>query len=581
MAHLNGKIFIDPGNPNVGVSISDIQQTIHSGKRDIGSLITTGAINKYSLHKPVRSSLWGGTEQQVKVPAMYGWEIDKKTSLTSGSTATFIGQLKSQGASYEHWRYLRPRGVNGTYAEPFRFLDFDGYNHNQLPYRTPVYFNRLTATPIEDSNGNNLDESPIEVTIPRQQTITEVVETATFRLTDAYDVSVVVSITDPDPDNYIDNTSMHWYVDGDFQVQLVDATGKIVDSDYSTGFGIMTHNIPQKLSFHFENFHSLEGYTQPFFIRYRLHMENQTYFVNPNDENEYVPVKILINTTYANTLAMSYTGKDGVVVRPSGLSSEWIANGYRAREAVFGVNCAWPIVCIEVTNGSTTQRKLALIPGTGFIAFKRVGITIQPGTRATDIIVYMLYGNYQQIFPQVSNEGIDYGDLSLADSCVLTTAPNCYNELGNIPQPPPPMIVHQDDFYSGQMTWTDNTTSALHSPNQTGVITSDKGIKVFSLEWAFYIENVTVELPVTITMRVFNGDDDLIETDAHEYLATVGNWQIRPTFVANQGIVGYNVDEVYIKIDINVNGDMYYLNILNQTISQTEQGPFYIGTNPS
>ena len=55
--------------------------------------------------------------------------------------------------------------------------------------------------------------------------------------------------------------------------------------------------------------------------------------------------------------------------------------------------------------------------------------------RLSDLIVYLLYGNYRQIFPDMERQ-VDYGDLSLADSYVLTCAPNCYNELGIIPQDP-------------------------------------------------------------------------------------------------------------------------------------------------
>lgn len=588
MAHANGKIYVDHSvDPPSGIDpLGDVGAVLQRSTGDLGQLCgdidkdgnDVNKVNIHSVHKPVRSTLLGGTEQEIKVPAKYGFQVDAKAA--GSSTLSFVQQLRNQGASYAHWTWNKPRGESRSPKEHYRIMDFEGYNHNQLPYRTPVYFNRLTAMPVKDGDGNDIEGTSVDVVLPKQQTTTDVIETGTFRLTDAYDVSVVVYIVVPNPELFIDNTNMNWNVDGDFQVQLVDANGRIVDSDYSTGFGVLTHNIPQKLVFHFENFHSLEGYTQPFFIRYRLHMANNSYYFN-NVEEEYQDVTVRIETTYASTLSMSYTGKDGVVVRPSGLSSEWIANGYLARETVFGANGAWPIVCIEVTNGSITQRKLALVPSSGFIPFKRVGITIQPGSNETDIIVYLLYGNYQQIFTRVQ-DGIDYGDLSLADAWVLTTAPNCYNALGAMPEPPPPMIVHQDDFNSGTITWHDNTTTALHAPNQYGLVTSSKGIKVFDLTWAFYIENVPVSLPVTITMNVYNGgDDELVESVVREYTASIGDWSALVNFVADNAIAGYMVDEVYIKINIDANGDVYYLDILHAALSKADPGPFYIGTNPS
>lgn len=581
MAHANGKIYRDAStNPPYGIDArGDVAVVLQRSTGDWGQLCgdvdKNGAdvnkVNIHSVHKPVRSPLKGGTEQEIKVPAKYGFRIDTKAA--GSSTLSFIQQLRSQGAGYAHWGWNKPRGLV-TYAEDYRIDDFDGYRHGQLPYRTPAFLTRLTASQISINGGQ-----PLSVEIARRSTKTEVLTSTPFVLNDAYDVTVLVTIEDPNPESAA--SYMNWDVDGDFQINLVDANGRVVDSDYQTGFGIQTGNLPQTISLHFEGWHSLQGYTAPFRIQYRLHMANDTYY-NNGSSDVYVPVTLKIDTVYAATLTMSKTGQDGVVVRPGGMEAEWRENGYRAREAVFGANASWPIVVVEVYNGSTTQRKICLVPSSGFISFQRIGITIQPrqATNAKDLIVYLLYGNYQQIFPDMQRQ-VDYGDLSLADSYVLTCAPNCYNELGILPDDPEPMIVHQDDFYSGTMTWTDDTTTELHAPNQTGFVTSDKGIKVFSLTWGFYIENVPVAMPVTVTMDVYNGDDELVETVVREYIATVGDWSVLANLVADGAIAGYIVDEVYVKINIEANGDVYYLNILNQTLSKTDPGAFYIGTNPS
>ncbi len=582
MAHANGKIYVDHSvDPPIGIDpIGDVGAVLQRSTGDWGQLCgdvdkdgnDVNKVNIHSVHKPVRSALVGGTEQEIKVPAKYGFQIDTKAA--GSGTLSFIQALRNQGASYAHWRWNKPRGEGRSPKEHYRIDDFDGYRHGQLPYRTPAFLTRLAASAITINGGQ-----PLSVEIARRSTKTEVLTSTPFALNDAYDVTVLVTIEDPNPESAA--SYMNWDVDGDFQINLIDASGRVVDTDYQTGFGIKTGNLPQTISLHFEGWHSLEGYTGPFRIQYRLHMANNTYFYNGSSD-EYVPVTLKIDTVYAATLTMSKTGQDGVVVRPGGMEAEWRENGYRAREAVFGANASWPIAVVEVYNGSATQRKICLVPSSGFISFERIGITIRPrqATNAKDVIVYLLYGNYQQIFPNVQNQ-VDYGDLSLADACALICAPNCYNELGIIPEDPAPMAVYQDDFYSGTMTWTDDTSTELHAPNQTGFVTSGNGIKAFALNWGFYIENIPVPMPVTVTMDVYNGDDELVETVVREYTAPAGNWSAIVDLVANKGIGGYMVDEVYIKINIEANGDVYYLNILNQTLSKTDPGAFYIGTNPS
>lgn len=580
MSNLNGRIFTEEiDGVQYGVSIRDIQTVIGDSSKDIGNLCRSAGLNPYSVHKPVRSALWGGTEQQVKVPAKYGWDIDVKNPGSAGNTDTFITQLRTQGDSYAHWRLLLPRGVNNDYTEPYRILDFEGYNQRQLPYRAPLYLNRLTATPILDNQQQPLEGNPLFMTIPLRQASTQVIETDTFTLTDAYDVSVVVSIVDPNPESSA--SFMHWDVDGDFQVQLVDAQGHIVDSDYNTGFGILTGNIPQKLVFHFENFRSLAGYTAPYFIRYRAHFENNSYFFNGSSD-EYVPVQIKIDTTYAQTLAIDNEGQDGVVVRLSGTSSEWNENGYLARETVFGANGSWPIVCVEVNNGTTMQRKLALVPSSGFIPFKRIGITIQPrvDTSLTDIIVYLLYGNYSRIFPQIQ-DGYDYGDVSLADSEKLTVAPNCYNAIGILPTPPPPMVVYQDDCQGADIHYTNGVEETGLTPNAYGFTQVDYSISYFSLAWGFGIDNLTAQLPVVAKLNILNSDDDIVASKTVETTATGTYWTYTFEFEFPNELHGYAAHELYAVLSVEVNGDLYYIQFYPQKLVSSLPEPYRLGTETS
>ena len=118
MAHANGKIYRDAStNPPYGIDArGDVAVVVQRSSGDWGQLCgdvdKNGAdvnkVNIHSVHKPVRSDLQGGTEQEIKVPAKYGFAIDAK-STGSGTTLSFVQQLRSQGASYAHWRWNKPR----------------------------------------------------------------------------------------------------------------------------------------------------------------------------------------------------------------------------------------------------------------------------------------------------------------------------------------------------------------------------------------------------------------------------------------------------------------------------------------
>lgn len=580
MSHSNGKIYRDTSvDPPIGIDPwGDVSYVLGRNTGDWGQLCgdvdengnDVNKVNVSSVHKPVRSELVGGTEQAVKVPAKYGFRIDTKGA--GSNTLSFIQQLRSQGANYAHWGWYKPRGENRSPKEHYRINDFEGYNHNQLPYRTPCFLNRLTASQISINGGQ-----PLTVEIARQSTKTETLTSNTFTLNDAYDVTVLVTIVDPDPESAA--SYMNWYVDGSFEIELVDSNGRVVDSDYQTGFGIRTGNLPQTISLHFEGWHSLDGYTGPFRIQYRLHMENDTYY-NDGSNDVYVPVTLKVDTVYAATLTMSKTGQDGVVIRPGGMEAEWRDNGYRARDAVFGSNGHWPMAVIEVYNGSTTQRKICLIPNSGFIPFQRIGITIQPrqATNAQDIIVYLLYGNYNEIFPNRGEDQVDYGDLSVANAYVLTCAPNCYNELGIIPQEPQPFVFYQDDCQGGRFDYYDGTYQQGLDPGVNGFTSNEKTIDRFRLNWNFGCDNVPVNMNIDFHLDLYNGDDELVASDVQTLLATPGTWW--------SGSVHWDIDleqesygpyELYARMWADVGGDIYYIKFYPQAVATSETELYPLG----
>lgn len=113
MGHSNG-IITTP----VGLD-TDIPQTLGVSSKDLGTLCTSTAINKWSRKKPIRIvGLWGdATDAQFKASG-FGLQ------LPSGSSDAIT-------ASNGSYTYLKPRGSANN--EPYRISDFINYNHYALP----------------------------------------------------------------------------------------------------------------------------------------------------------------------------------------------------------------------------------------------------------------------------------------------------------------------------------------------------------------------------------------------------------------------------------------------------------------
>lgn len=137
------------------VGMGDIQQAIGLSSGDLGTLITQGAqgglINIWSMYKPFRNSsvgyIWDSSYYVASATeGIFGLAIPYAQSLgsiTYSYITTPIIRRPTSGFLYNliqgslDWEYLPPRGVNSSYTEPFRMLDFNGYRVNAsspMPY---------------------------------------------------------------------------------------------------------------------------------------------------------------------------------------------------------------------------------------------------------------------------------------------------------------------------------------------------------------------------------------------------------------------------------------------------------------
>ena len=130
MAHSNGRIYVDMStDPDTGVSIEDLRQTLVSSANDIGYIIVNSDINPWALHKPVAMNSWTPLVRNISAEMGFGnasrvvgpphaTTVQGLIDLyTDGDTNYLWGSIRANG-----WRYLKPRGL--SYNEQFRFFDF-------------------------------------------------------------------------------------------------------------------------------------------------------------------------------------------------------------------------------------------------------------------------------------------------------------------------------------------------------------------------------------------------------------------------------------------------------------------------
>ena len=118
------------GTTNISTTL--VGTTLGTSSRDVGTLCTHSAINKYSKWKPIRNSKVAGITATDLNNANYGLTTPAYTSLTDLFASYHIGS--GHGAD---WGYNKPRGyVSEIIIEPYRLGDFRNYLHTADPITT-------------------------------------------------------------------------------------------------------------------------------------------------------------------------------------------------------------------------------------------------------------------------------------------------------------------------------------------------------------------------------------------------------------------------------------------------------------
>ena len=185
MANENGIIFIDASaDPRLGICPADLRSVFHMSGNTVGWFVTHAPINKWSKYKPIKR---GGLNFTEQLNADFTWKsnadwwkntdgqcgltFETAESLYTGNnpfaSGSFFQKLKDGELA---WGYERPTG--GT-SYPFRWRDFNYYNHNAPKPITGVYDNlrlygggKLTVlldeTRAEDDLGIQLSDLTID-----------------------------------------------------------------------------------------------------------------------------------------------------------------------------------------------------------------------------------------------------------------------------------------------------------------------------------------------------------------------------------------------------------------------------------
>lgn len=138
------------------ISISDIQKTLNASTNKLSELCTYESINKWSFKKPL-----GINKNKIEDIDIY--QADCGFDLNN-ITTTKIAEVINNAGKFT-WAYIRPQWG-------FRLGDFDGYNHNELPWFQSEFNNGNTS--ITQSTAYN-------ITISFTGDMTKITQLSTFK----------------------------------------------------------------------------------------------------------------------------------------------------------------------------------------------------------------------------------------------------------------------------------------------------------------------------------------------------------------------------------------------------------------
>lgn len=152
--NVNRRLYVDKESDKGGIALWQIADCLRyyrrdkNGNRNLGTIIKNADINKWAKNKSFRHpNVNFDTEEErdaARKEAHQGLAMPTAVNAANieasdADAYTYLNMLVYQMlhvGGVPNWDYLRPRGL-ATYNEPYRVLDFDGYDHKaEQPFST-------------------------------------------------------------------------------------------------------------------------------------------------------------------------------------------------------------------------------------------------------------------------------------------------------------------------------------------------------------------------------------------------------------------------------------------------------------
>lgn len=569
MAHTSGyeDIYVDSQTPS-GLSFrNEVRAALGTTESHVGRLCMdiddqgndAGRINPNSVRKPYRSSVPASTEA-ARAAAKYGWDILTKPA--GSQLGIFLQTIDSRvSAGTPLWQHLKPRGKghgDGGADEWGRIRDFDHYRRNAPELGQPLELDRLSVSSLGLTGWKKY------ISVPANSAANSYTfYTPGFVLRNGASFVFRAEISSYNHGT----TAWNPYVDFDFDgaevdVYLRDSHGNILleEQNITIPDGTGHSSAPVRtMDFHLavdiadQNAVYSGCYWQ---VTFHHGINNTSY------SGQKFEVTFKFSFPTATTMLFNHQGSDGVFIRPKLWQAAAGWSDSPAKANLFGSN-AWPIAVIRASYGGSSQSKIVMVPDGGFISFEDIGINVAIPARgsAGTLVVYLLIGNYQAIFPNYL-QGTWF--LPVTDSGVvgnqLFPLPTCKYDISTMSTQEP--VVFSLTGISAFKQYSRSDSQGVADILVDGFVTSWAVNRILlSLSGSIY--NADPGMPVLTRLILLNKETgEYVEATSQYTVGSDGRLNFSPSLTVQGGSVYDNASgtnyKLYVRFEVYADKTYYY-----------------------
>lgn len=132
--------------PNSNISVAMVKSELGASTNDVGQLCIHPNINKWAKYKPVRHSKLSGLNDTDFASVTAGMDIPIVTAHPSSGYVPIMDFYRNNPDF--QFGYNRPRGVGGGFNEPYRLVDFRGYDHGASIFYDVEVVPQIVTSPL-------------------------------------------------------------------------------------------------------------------------------------------------------------------------------------------------------------------------------------------------------------------------------------------------------------------------------------------------------------------------------------------------------------------------------------------------